>query len=435
MHVLVTGARGFIGSHVVAALEGQGHTVVPCDRRPLPLIGNTADSTGHSKAISCDFDHDTGVETWLPRLDGIDAVVNCVGILREASPGSFDRVHRMVPMALFDACARAGVAKVIQISALGDPAGSTFVQSKHEADAHLATLDLDWVVVRPSLVYSPGGSYGGTSLIRALAALPFFIPVAGQGDQELQPLAVEDLAKIITQAAASDDIRRTIIEAVGPDCLIFKAFLKEFRSWLGFGEAFILHLPRWLVRTMVFVADIFARGPLGTTMGRMLEHGNIGDRGAFETLVEKTGVEPRSVAAVLRSTPSHVQDRWHARLYFLRPALRIALGLLWVSSGLVGLLHPLDDSVRILAQTGLPDATAVPLIYSASVIDLGLGLAVLAKFHTRGVGWLMLLSVTGYTLFFAIWMPSLWLDPLGALIKNIVLFPAILIMITLEDQR
>ncbi|MCH9053479.1 MAG: DoxX-like family protein [Proteobacteria bacterium] len=186
---------------------------------------------------------------------------------------------------------------------------------------------------------------------------------------------------------------------------------------------------------MVLTADMIARAPLGTTMQTMLARGNVGRQGAFETLAETSGVRPRSVREVLRRAPSHVQDRWHARLYFLRPALRIALALIWIVSGLAGLLHPLDQSARLLTQTGIAGAATAPLVYGASGVDIVLGLAVLAQFHTRIAGWLMFLSVIGYTFFLGIWMPALWFDPFGALIKNIVLFPAILVMIALEDQR
>lgn len=431
MRILVTGANGFIGSHVAAVLESAGHRVIRGVRGPEPL--DRPDP--HHETLACDFGHDTEVATWLGRLDGVDAVVNCVGILRANRRGNLDSVHRAAPVALFDACAQAGVAKVVQISAIGKAEDSEFVSSKHAADAHLATLDVDWVVVRPSLVYSPAGSYGSMSLIRALAALPLFLPVAGRGDQELQPIAVEDLAEVIAAAVASKTIRRTIIEAVGPDRLTIEAFLKTLRAWLGLGEAFVLRLPGWLVRLMVLAADMIARGPLGTTMQTMLARGNVGQQGAFETLAETSGVRPRSVREVLRSAPSHVQDRWHARLYFLRPALRIALALTWIGSGLAGLLHPLDQSARILIQTGIAGAATAPLVYGASGVNIVLGLAVLAQFHTRITGWLMFLSVTGYTFFLGIWMPALWFDPFGALIKNIVLFPAILVMIALEDQR
>lgn len=68
----------------------------------------------------------------------------------------------------------------MQVSALGDPRDGEFIASKHALDADLQKLDLDWAILRPSVVYSPAGSYGGSSLLRALAALPFMLFVPGQ---------------------------------------------------------------------------------------------------------------------------------------------------------------------------------------------------------------------------------------------------------------
>ena len=124
MRILVTGAGGFIGSHVAAALESAGHRVVRGIRGPEPPDGPDL----HPETLACDFGHDTEVATWLSRLDGVDAVVNCVGILRanrrgdfgrgDFGRGDFDSVHRAAPVALFEACAEAGVAKVVTLRQL-----------------------------------------------------------------------------------------------------------------------------------------------------------------------------------------------------------------------------------------------------------------------------------------------------------------------------
>ncbi len=80
MRCLVTGAYGFIGSEVVAALRREGVSVIGAGRdlalarRVLPGI----------EWIACDFNSDVTPADWAPRLAGIDAVVNCVGILQGA---------------------------------------------------------------------------------------------------------------------------------------------------------------------------------------------------------------------------------------------------------------------------------------------------------------------------------------------------------------
>src|SRR5512139_3756955 len=160
MRILVTGANGFIGRQIVAALRAAGHEAI-CAVRD----GNDNGAPAGTGTIVCDLSRDIAMADWLPRVQGLDAIVNCAGILRESRGQSFDAVHRAAPCALFDACIEAGVKRVVQIAALGNGVDVPFVTSKHAADAYLMSLALDWVVVRPSVAYTTAGSYGGTSLL------------------------------------------------------------------------------------------------------------------------------------------------------------------------------------------------------------------------------------------------------------------------------
>jgi uncharacterized protein YbjT (DUF2867 family) len=104
---------------------------------------------------------------WTPRLQGVDAVINCAGILQGGRGQSIEAVHHLGPRALFDACVGSGVRRVIQISAISadEAAGTAYASSKKSAEDALRSLDLEWVILRPSLVYARG-SYGGTCSVR-----------------------------------------------------------------------------------------------------------------------------------------------------------------------------------------------------------------------------------------------------------------------------
>lgn len=430
LRVLVTGAYGFIGAQIVAALAAAGHEVVCAVRRPQPR-----GRFGHLPAVACDMSRDLRVEDWLPRLAGVDAVVNAAGILRETGDQRFDTVHRTAPCALFEACRQADVRRVIQISALGTPEDTEFVRSKHNADACLAGLDLDWSVLRPSVVYSAAGSYGGTSLLRAMSALPYVLFIPGNGKQALQPIHAEDLARAVVRLIETGQGARQVLEAVGPEQITIEDYLRAFRRWLGLPEPAVVHTPLTLIRPFVWLGEKLGQGPLGTTMYRMLQRGNIGTPGAYERFVAASGFRPRSLIEALRSSPSHVQDRWHARLYFVRPLLRIALGLLWVLSGVVGFLTPFTEARALVMQAGAGAGFATAMVYGACTLDVLIGAAVLTRRAVRLVGALMLMLLLGYTVFLGMVHPALWLEPFGALIKNIPLIPAVLVMLVLEERR
>ena len=112
-------------------------------------------------------------EDWLNYLRGVDGVVNCAGILQTRNGQSAAAIHHGAPAALFEACVAKGVRRVVQISAVSadDAAGTEYARTKKAADDHLRSLNLDWTVLRPSLVYAQG-SYGGTSVIRGIAGFP-----------------------------------------------------------------------------------------------------------------------------------------------------------------------------------------------------------------------------------------------------------------------
>ena len=160
MRILVCGGTGFIGRHIVDSLKQAGHEPVQRSRRTAPPLD-------FSKALTA--------EAWLPHLAGIDAVINAVGVLRDSAGRPLQAMHADAPIALFDACAAAGVRRVVQISALGIAHSATrYASTKRAADEHLLALTeqgrLNGCVLRPSVVFGAGGA--SSQLFLALARLP-----------------------------------------------------------------------------------------------------------------------------------------------------------------------------------------------------------------------------------------------------------------------
>ncbi len=429
MRILVTGANGFIGGHLVAALRAAGHGVVAAVR-------DTADAARRLPgvpAVEIDFNRDLDTIYWLPRLDKIDAVVNCAGVLQGTRRQSIEAVHTTGPKALFDACKGAGVKLVIQISAVSadTAAGTDYAKTKLAADNYLRTLDIDWVVLRPSLVYAEG-SYGGTSMLRGLAAFPGFIPLPGKGDQQFQPIHVEDLARAVVEIAANPQLRRLSLDAVGPETLSLKQVVLRLRAWLGFRPVPALSMPRWLVDLGARWGDLTGSGPLNTTTLRQIDYGNVSSP---EVFIGQIGFRPRAMAEWMMLRPSHVQDRWHARLYLLRPVLRASLALLWFVSGIVGLLAPFSSYSAIVTPLGIGAGAAAIFAWLTSLADLAIGAAVVLRISPQLVGWLQLVFVGGYTVVLTLLAPGLWLEPLGPLLKNLPIVAAILALMAVENDR
>ncbi|MGO4777961.1 NAD-dependent epimerase/dehydratase family protein, partial [Lysobacter sp. 2RAB21] len=161
---LVIGANGFLAGYLIAGLQRHGWRI----------LRGVRDSGRELRADQrvADLARMTAPQDWHDTLRGVDAVINVAGILRESGEQTFQTIHIDGPLALAQACLDTGVQRFVQISALGEPADGGFIASKHRFDDALLALPLRAVVLRPSVVYAASGSYGGTSLLRALAAFP-----------------------------------------------------------------------------------------------------------------------------------------------------------------------------------------------------------------------------------------------------------------------
>lgn len=422
--VLVVGAGGFLGGHIVAALRGAGWRVL----RGVRVRGDAA-----ADVRQCDLSTMLAPEQWSPLLEGVDAVVNAAGILREAGTQRFDPIHRDAPLALAQACVARGIRRFVQVSALGAPEDGGFIASKHRFDEALLQLPLDAVVLRPSIVYSASGSYGGTSLLRALAALPFATLLPGDGRWPIQPVAAEDLARVA--AHALDAPAKGIHEVGGPDPMSLREYQLAWREWLRIPGRRAWPTPEAWVSMLVWCWERIGSGPVGETMWRMLRRGNVTAPGANENLHWHFGFAPRALREVLAVQPSQTQDRWQAQLYFLAPALRFAFVLSWLLSAWAGFATPAAQIEAMVAGSPLEGAAPVVLARGGAVIDLLLAAWLLSGWRLRTAVALMAVSVLAYTLVFGIALPATWLDPLGGLTKNLVVLPALAVLWVLSDRR
>src|SRR5690606_37547578 len=159
-----------------------------------------------------------------------------VGILAEHGKQTFTQLHVEFPRNRFLGGDRAGVRRLIHISALGAEANavSKYHRSKYQADTYLRSLDLEYVIVKPSFVYGPNGK--STAFFRALAAQPVQVLVE-RGRQLVQPIHVDDLCMALACLARMDKVPVQELEAVGPAPLMFLDMLAAYRYWLGYRDA------------------------------------------------------------------------------------------------------------------------------------------------------------------------------------------------------
>lgn len=423
-HILVVGGRGFIGGFIVAALRRkgwrarilarpQGRSLAPDD-----VSGNLANMLQPAD--------------WADALGGVTAVVNAAGILRESRRQRFDVIHYQAPLALAQACAERGI-RFIQISALGNIEDGGFIESKHRFDAALLKLPVPAVVLRPSVVYARQGAYGGTALLRALASIPWRQPLPGRAQWALQPVCAQDLAELV--AVACQRGAPGVYEVGCPEPITLAHYQRLWRNWLGIPGSGVWHIPLPVVNLSVALGEWLGRGPLNQTIWRMLKRGNRTTAGAYPRLQANFQVPLRSLDQVLAAQPSQTQDRWAAQLYFLVPCLKWSLALLWLWSAMVGLVTPPSDILALVQGNWLEHFFPVVTARASALLDMFLGVGLVALARPRWVITAMLVSVLMYLVAFSSAVPGAWMAPLGGLAKNLVLLPALAIAWVLVERR
>lgn len=430
MRILLTGANGFIGQHLLQALLTEGHHVVCAVRTPPERLPTNDDP--RLSHIHADFANDTDKSIWLARLSHIDVVINTVGIFQESARQSFARLHRDTPRALFAACAEShDVQMVIQFSALGADrdAQSPYHLSKRDADDFLASLPLRSYIVQPSLVYGRDGASART--FRTLASMPFTLRF-GSKAQLVQPIHIDDLVQAVVGLlrhrlpmlpGAGTAMR---VPLVGPRAMPFTDYLGLLRSTMGMGRQRVLPLPGPLARlaAAILPGSLISRDALD-----MLDRDNTAD--VMQTAV-LLGRLPRAPETFIDDPEG---ERVRAKLGWLLPLLRASIAAVWILTAIVSFgLYPVQASYELLARTGVPPDLQPLMLYGAASFDLLLGLGILVLARRRWLWLAQLILIGFYTIVIAFKLPEFLLHPYGPLIKNLPMLAAIWLLYQLEEK-
>lgn len=428
--ILVTGASGFIARSIITHLLSAGYKVIACARNTNFVKTIFPQIT----VLSCDFVNDTDPSVWIPRLQGVDIVINCVGVFQTQPRKHASNIHYDTPKALFDACLQTGVKKIIQLSALGiDQSTVAYATTKRQCEDYLKTLDIPHAIIRPSLVYGPG-SYGGSSLFRGFCGLPFIMALPGKATQLFQPIHIDDLAKIMHELVELPGTQH--IPAVGADTVDLKTILNNLRRWLGFKKAFNIHIPMFLVKLGAKIGDLMKDTPINSTGVKLMNHDNVASKADIDKMHAALSFKPRGFLTALFETPSQVQDRWHARMFFLKPLLRLSLAFLWLwTAWATYFIFSIGASFELLHIAGISFYWQWPVFIMSCGINTVIGLMILLNRFITFAGTLGIVIILLYTIIITINVPVLWFHPLGAIAKNIPILVAMGIMMALESNR
>lgn len=430
MRILVVGANGFIGSAIVAAARTADIEIRGAVRDPDRLSSRFPGID----AVGIDLGHPSThvADAWTPLLKDVDAVVFAAGVLQPRGKDAAWAIQMRAPEALYTACEAAGIRRIVHISAVGvDQARTVFAKSKLAADEALMARDLDWTVLRPAVVVGEG-SYGGTSMLRAIAAFPAILPVIGDGRTEIDFIHNADLAEAVIRLVRTGAGIGMVLEPASAERMTLADTVQAYRRWLGLPAARVVGMPVPLVKGIARIGDIAKLDPIVTTAVSQFETRLTGDPEKFQAT---TGVTPRGLTDMLAGRPSESQDLWHARLYLARPVVRLSLALLWLVSGLLGLFGDPAVFARLLAPLTQDQALVSAMVTGMSLVDLAIAAALFTGWRLKLFANIQLAVVLAYTLAITVIAPGLWGDPLGSVLKNLPILALLLVHRVLEQER
>lgn len=280
--VVVFGGSGFVGKQVVRALAKAGKRVRVAMRRPhlgheLRVMGDV----GQIQLVQANVRFPESVGR---ALEGADAVVNLIGVLHESGKQNFEALHVEAARTVADFAARAGIARLAHISAIGaDSKGARYARSKHRGERAVLEKLPSATILRPSIIFGPEDNF--FNRFANMAKFAPALPLIGGGKTRFQPVFVGDVADAIVAALDRPDARGRIYELGGPQIYSFKQLLqfvaRESRRPVPLLDLpFVVAYPMGLLLGWGFKLIPFAAPPLTGDQVAMLRRDNVVGAGA-----------------------------------------------------------------------------------------------------------------------------------------------------------
>ena len=307
--VTVFGGSGFVGRHVVRALAQRGYRIRVAVRRPdlanfLQPLGNV----GQISFTQANLRYRDSIDR---AVDGADCVVNCVGILFESGRNTFDSVQEFGAKAVAEATRAAG-ARLVHISALGADANSasSYAQTKGRAEAAVAGILPEAIILRPSIVFGPEDGFFNkfAKMAKNLPALPLI----GGGKTKLQPIFVGDVAEAVARAVDGKVAAGRIYELGGQNVMTFRDCLETMLKVIDRDTA-LVSLPFGVASMIASITSLIPliTPPLTNDQVTLLKSDNIVSDAAQSEgrTLQGIGMTPTAMSAVLPTYLVHYRPQ------------------------------------------------------------------------------------------------------------------------------
>ena len=272
--IVVTGATGFVGREMMKQLRTEGHPVRAIVRNPK---SKTARVLVEKDGVELFHGNVIHAPTLAGAMEGAKSVIHLVGIIHEWKEQTFQRVHVDATVNVIGEAKKSGVKRFLHMSALGTRADgrSRYHQTKWAAEEAVRKSGMAWTIFRPSVIYGPGDK-SITVLSKVLRRAPF-VPVLGDGNSKLQPVAVEIVAKCFVAALKNDSTVGKVYDLCGPEAFTWNELYDRLLTFYGLRKSKV-HLPLPVARGIASMAEkLLAEPPFNRDQLIMVQENNTGD--------------------------------------------------------------------------------------------------------------------------------------------------------------
>ena len=294
--ILVTGAGGFVGRHVVKALLDRGckvrclvrSTDAAVNLLPDPVdivLGNVNDKKSLKEACQ-----------------GVLVIIHLIAVIREHGEDTFDKINVEGTKNLVEVAENSGVSQFLHLSALGacdDPAYK-YAYSKWQGEEFVKNSKLNWIVFRPSVIYGEGFGFLDRMLQSVHMAPPPLVPVPGNGKTLFQPISVSDLVECIMKTLLNDIAWNKVYEIGGPQHLSYREILDILLNHLEL-KRMKIYIPSILLKLVVPIMSYVLKDPPVT--GVELKQMKLNNTTALDAVERYFGFKPMPLMDGIKYLP------------------------------------------------------------------------------------------------------------------------------------
>jgi uncharacterized protein YbjT (DUF2867 family) len=292
----VLGGSGFIGRYVVQRLAARGDVVpVGCRHAEEAKFLMTLGNVGQIAALNVTIDDEQRLPAFLA---GNDALVNCVGILRQNGSQTFERAHHLGPARMARLAREAGVERLVHISAIGvDPRSpSAYARTKAAGEAAVRDAFPTATILRPSVVFGPEDQF--FNRFAAIAMISPALPLIGGGRTRFQPVYVGDVADAVLKCLDDPATAGRTYELGGPRIYTFRELLELLLGEIR-RKRLLIGLPFGAAAFQARLMSILPNPPLTPDQVELLKRDNVVSSGALT--LATLGISATAVEGILPS--------------------------------------------------------------------------------------------------------------------------------------